>query len=92
MVVDLFEPPQRAAFRQRVVAGRGQGRTERQLAKDLGITQAAVQRAAALDRLMRQRGLTDPYEPLPGPPEGYGKLRRHKHPRYRFEPHNEGGK
>jgi hypothetical protein len=86
MEVDLFDPPQRVAYRERVVALRAAGLTERQVAERLGITQPAVQRAAALDRRMRQRVLTDPYEPIQEPPGDSNKLRRHRHPRYRFVP------
>ena len=42
--------------------------------------------ALKLSRLMRERGLDSPYQPLAAPPEGYGKLRRHKNSNYRFEP------
>lgn len=86
LTVDLMEkPPQRVEFREAVMARRAAGETERQIAKALGITQTAVQRAAALDRLMKRLGLTDPYVRLMEPPADYSKLRRHLHPRYRFE-------
>jgi DNA invertase Pin-like site-specific DNA recombinase len=90
MVVDLFDPPQRVAYRQEVMRLRGQGLTEREVAQRLGITTTAAQRAAALDRQMRALGLTDPYQPIHEPPADYGKLRRHQHPRYRFESHDPG--
>jgi hypothetical protein len=83
LVVDLFEMPQRAAFREQVIALRAQGLTERQVASQLGLTVAATQRAAALDRLMRDLGLTDPYVRLTEPPADYTRLSRHLHPRYR---------
>jgi hypothetical protein len=35
---------------------------------------------------MQARGITDPYEEIYGPPDDYGKLRRHRHPRYKFQP------
>jgi transposase len=73
-------------YRERVVELRATGMTERQVAERLGITQTAAQRAAALDRRMRQLGTADPYQPVQGPPADYNKLRRHRHPRYRFEP------
>jgi hypothetical protein len=69
-----------------VLALRAQGLTERAVAKELGITVTAAQRAAALDRMMKALGLTDPYVAIIEPPADYGKLRRHRHPRYRFEP------
>lgn len=89
LVVDLFDPPQRAAFRQQVVALRRQGLTEQAVAKQLGITTTAAQRAAMLDRLMQQHGLDDPYVAVNEPPEDLGKMRRHRHPRYRFEPYRD---
>jgi DNA invertase Pin-like site-specific DNA recombinase len=85
--VDLFDPPQREKYRERVLALRAEGLTERQVAARLGITQPAVQAAAALARAMEKGGLTDPYVPVLAPPEDNAKLRRHRHPRYRFERH-----
>jgi len=45
-----------------------------------------VQRAVALGRRMASLGIQDPYLPLTAPPGDYERWRRHKHPRYRFEP------
>jgi len=94
LTVDLSEkPPQRVEYRQQVMAGRGEGENEDQVARALGITKTAAQRAAALDRLMKRLGFTDPYVRLQEPPTDYSKLRRHLHPRYHFEPlpgHNPG--
>ena len=90
MVVDLFDPPQRVQYRQQVMSLRDEGKTEREAAAALGITQTAVQRAAALDRLMREKDIGDPYLPVLDPPVDYGKMRRHLHRRYRFEPLSEG--
>jgi hypothetical protein len=86
LVVDLFDPPQRAAYRERVLALRAQGQTEDTIAQALGLTKTAVQRAAALDRAMRALNLTDPYVALTEPPANQGRMRRHRHPRYRFDP------
>ena len=86
LVVDLFEPPQREAYREQVVALRAQGLSEREVARRLGITVTAAQRAAALARRMQELGISDPYQPIHEPPADYGKLRRHRHPRYHFEP------
>ncbi|TWU09751.1 recombinase family protein [Allorhodopirellula heiligendammensis] len=89
--VDLFEVPQRVKFmaevaRQSKLNGEsGPELTEREIAERLKITQPAVQRAKRLYREMRQRGLDDPYQVLTAPP-AEGKLRRHLHPRYRFDP------
>jgi len=90
--IDLFTMPQRVALRERILAGRqecdpsGRKKTEREVARSLGITVTAAQRASALDRLMTEQGLTDPYILLLEPPMDYPKFRRHLHPRYRFEP------
>jgi site-specific DNA recombinase len=86
LVVDLFDPPQRAAYRERVLALKAEGLTEREIATRLGITQPAVQNAMALSRDMDRLGLADPYVPLTQPPDDGGKLCRHRHPRYHFQP------
>lgn len=83
--VDLFDSPQRVQFREAIMAHR-ENRSEREAAKMLNITITAAQRAANLDRLMKQRGLTDPYVRVLEPPPDFPKLRRHLHPRYHFEP------
>ena len=40
----------------------------------------------ALARRMEELRIEDPYQLLTGPPEDYNRLRRYRHPRYRFEP------
>ena len=91
LCVDLFDPPQREAFREQVVAMRAQGMTERDVAVKLGITHTAAQRAAALQRRMDQAGLADPYVSVTEPPDDCGRLRRHRHLRYRFDPLDDVG-
>jgi hypothetical protein len=86
LVVDLFEAPQRVAYRGPVLELTANGLGQREVAWELGITQPAVQRAEALGRRMATLGISDPYLPLDAPPEDYKRLRRHKHPRFRFEP------
>ena len=89
LTLDLFDrPPQRERIRKDAVRLAMQDTTQRQIAAQLEErpTLPAVQRALALDRLMRDRGLTSPYLLVTEPPEDYPKLRRHKNPRYRFEP------
>jgi len=61
------------------------GLKQRDIAWELDITQA-VQRAAAVGRRMAQLGTGDAYLPLTAPPDDDDRLRRHRHPRYRFEP------
>ena len=94
IVIDLFEPPQREAFREQVVRlrlpdlaqDRPKGLTEKSISQMLGITKTAVQAAAALQREMYRHGLSDPYIQVLEPPDDCPKLRRHHHPRYKFEP------
>jgi hypothetical protein len=86
LVVDLFQAPQREAYRFPVMQLTSNGLSQHEIAWELDITQTAVQRAAALSRSMDKLGVADPYLPLTAPPDDYAKLRRHKHPRYRFEP------
>jgi DNA invertase Pin-like site-specific DNA recombinase len=86
LVVDLFDAPQRAAYLRQVLAMKAEGRTEVQIARAVGITKTAVQHAAALAREMTRQGLSDPYVPVTEPPDDGGRLKRHEHPRYRFEP------
>ncbi len=68
------------------MALRAAGMTQRQVAAHLGLTLPAVQRAINLDRKMKELGISDPYIPVLEPPADCKKLRRHRHPRYRFEP------
>lgn len=83
--VNLFNPPQREAFRERVVADRNH-LTQAEVAAKYGITVTAAQHAAALQRKMDALNLTDPYVHVVTPPDDCPKLRRHKHSRYQFEP------
>ena len=86
MVVDLFDLPQREAFRKEATALIASGMNQREAAKILGITSTAVQRAQALDKKMKELGITDPYIKLNEPPPENSKIKRHKHPRYEFNP------
>jgi len=86
LVVDLFDMPQRAAYRERVIALRAKGMTEREVALELGLTVTAAQRAASPDRLMEKLGLAGPDVLLTEPPPDQDRMRRHKHTRFRFEP------
>lgn len=57
-----------------------------------GITKTAAQRAAKLQWMMEgAQGLIDPYVPVTEPPANSQKLRRHFHPRYRFDPLPDAG-
>lgn len=46
----------------------------------------ATQNAMALQRAMDARGIDDPYVPVLAPPEDGTKIKRHRHPEYRFQP------
>jgi hypothetical protein len=59
--------------------------TQHEIARVIGITYTAVQEAVALDARMRSRGLSDPYCRVTTP-ENQTWMRRHKHPRFRFQP------
>ena len=83
--LDLFDPPQRVQYREEVMRLRRE-MTERETAERLGITKTAAQFAAAVDRRMQRLGLDDPYVRLTEPPSDCAKLRRHRHPRYQFDP------
>jgi hypothetical protein len=86
LVVDLYDPPQREAYRVPVMELTANGLKQREIAWELDITQTAVQHAAAVGRRMEQLGTRDAYLPLTAPPVDDDRLRRHRHPRYRFEP------
>jgi len=81
--VDVFDPPQREEFRERVVEMR-KTQAERNVAETLGITITAAQRASKLQKLMDQLSITDPYLPLESPPDDVSRLKRHRHHRYQF--------
>jgi hypothetical protein len=84
--LDLFEPPQRERIREQAVTLAAQGLTERRIVQSLPekVTQPAVQHALALDRKLKELCLASPYVVLLEPPDDYGRLRRHKHARFKF--------
>ncbi|MCC9608265.1 recombinase family protein [Blastopirellula sp. JC732] len=84
--VDLFDPVQREQHREEIVALRAAGKFQRQIAAELRITQPAVQNALRLQARMNELGLEKPYVPVDAPPADLLKMRRHKHPRYKFQP------
>ena len=89
VTIDLFErPPQRERIRNDVVRLAASGVPQRAIARRLQETPKlpAVQKALALDAKMRELGLESPYVMVTAPPDDYRKLRRHKNPKYRFEP------
>ncbi|QDU88427.1 Recombinase [Pirellulimonas nuda] len=87
--VDLFDPPKPMAVLNQAVAmlcADGAKMKQREAAAALGTSQPAVQRALKLHRLMQELGLGSPWRQVLTPPEDDSKLRRYRHPRYRFEP------
>jgi site-specific DNA recombinase len=84
--VDLFDPPQRERIRPAAVALTAEGLDQRAVARRLGVSQAAVQKALTLQARMTAAGLGTPYQVLSEPPADYPKLRRHRNNNYRFEP------
>jgi site-specific DNA recombinase len=87
VTLDLFDrPPQRERIREEAVRLAAQGVDQRQIAGRLSekATQPAVQRALALDRMMRASGAVTPYAPLLEPPADYSKLGRHRNSKYQF--------
>jgi DNA invertase Pin-like site-specific DNA recombinase len=91
LTVDLFEAPQREAYRRQICDLRKSGTTQEDAAGQCGLTITAAQRSAGLQRQMNERGLTDSYVTITEPPEDYRRLRRHLHRRYRFEPLEDAG-
>jgi site-specific DNA recombinase len=84
LVVDLFDPPQREAYREAVVEQRRRGAKFKTIAKALGITATAAQNAAALQRAMDAAGVADAYVRVTSPEECLRRLRRHRHGRFAF--------
>lgn len=90
LTLDLFDrPPQRERIRKEAARLAAQGVFQRQIAETLTdekTYQAVVQKALVLDRKIKELGLDSPYVLVTEPPEDILKLRRHKNPKYRFEP------
>ena len=90
LTLDLFErPPQRERIRVEAVRLEADRVPQRKIASmltDEKPKQAAVQKALNLDRKMQERELASPYVLVMEPPEDYPKLRRHKNPKYSFQP------
>lgn len=90
ITLDLFEqPPQRERIREEVVQLAAASIPQRTIARQLRNETPklpVVQRALRLDRLMQEEGLVSPYVLVEEPPDDYSKLRRHKNPKYHFEP------
>jgi hypothetical protein len=83
--IDLFDEPQRVSFRKEILAKHQNGLKPREIATKLSLTPTAVHNSLALSETMASLGLSDPYVRLTEATTACG-LRRHLHPRYRFEP------
>jgi len=68
LTLDLFEPTTRVRIREEAIRRCGAKEKQRDVAASLQTHQATVQRAICLDRMMRERGLTSPYELVTEPP------------------------
>ncbi len=90
LTINLFDPPQRELIRPEVIRFASAGLRQRDMASRLQgyPTQAAISRAFRLHQRMLELGLEDPYIIVLEPPNDRRKLRRHQHPRFRFEPLN----
>ncbi len=85
LVVDLFQPTQRVEYRERIKAMRAARMSEKAIAKQLGLTVTATQRASALTRKMEMLGITSPYLAITEPPAEV-RWTRHLHKRFKFDP------
>lgn len=87
LTLNLFEPPQRERIRPEAVRLAAQGLGQREITHRLAetATQAAVYRALALERQMREQVLDTPYLLVTEVPPDYTKLRRQQNRKYRFE-------
>jgi hypothetical protein len=88
VTLDLFKPPQREQIRVAATTLAARGMTQREIVTALPqrVTLPAVQKAISLQRRTEEFGLSTPYVVLDGPPDDYPKVRRHRNPRYQFEP------
>ena len=88
LTFDLFEPSTHVKIRDEAVRQSAEGIKQRDIAESLNTHQATVQRALRLDRMMRERGLSNPYELVTEPPQEdtNRKIKRCRHERYRFKP------
>jgi hypothetical protein len=87
LTIDLFKPLARVEIREEAVK-QSVGRVkQRDIATNLNSYQVTVQQALNLEHIMRDRGLTNPFELVVAPPAETEsrKIKRSRHERYRFE-------
>lgn len=63
-----------------------QGLSQRQIGAELKMAQSATQRAIKIHSQMQKLGLGEPFLRVTELPESTHRMRRHRHPRFRFEP------
>ena len=85
-MVNLFDLPQRAEFGAKIVEMRAKGMTEKAVAKQLGLTITAAQRAKTLHELSMVRGRSDMYKFLKKPLDVCRKNACHLNESYTFDP------
>ncbi len=88
LTIDLYEEPMHVKIREQAIEKSAEKIKQRDIAAEFDTHQVTVQRAIKLDKLMRQRGLTSPYELVTEPPteDENRKMKRHRNPRYHYEP------
>lgn len=88
VTIDLFKTPTREEIREEAVRQVAAGTKPRDIAASLKTYLATVQHALKLDRMMRDRGLTSPYELVTEPPPAAGnkKMKRCRNEKYSFKP------
>jgi hypothetical protein len=88
ITLDLFKPLQRLRILPEAARLSESGLSQKRIAQQLTerATATAVGRALALAKEMEGQGLTDPLLLIESPPDDYRKLRRHKNPKYQYQP------
>ena len=86
LVVTLAEPSQRVRHCGAAAELQKQGLKQREIGTRLGMAQSATEAALRISRLMIPLGISEPYIRLTAVPKVTNRLKRHKHPRFRFEP------
>jgi len=86
MVVTLSEVSKFVEHHQDAADLHLQGLKQRQIGARLGLFQSTVERALRVHRKMMEMGLTEPFVRLTELPSETNRLRRHRHPRFRFKP------
>jgi hypothetical protein len=69
LVVNAFDEPQLVKHARVIVERRLQGKTYKEIAKDLDLTEYNMENCAAITRLMEAAGLPEPYRRLTEKPD-----------------------